>query len=876
MVSSRTSALLDTPSNKFAHQSASIEKVPVTKTSDAHSSRSPHSARSTPPGTAHSPRGIAPFLIVVGGACTLALGFLAASKTETTSSGSHVYAAETNLVALAANAKKDQPQRGLTEAQRAAALKRQSEKLVGGFQKDIQPFLKKYCNDCHQGATAMAGVELNKFTDENSLRKGRKTWERVQAMLRVDAMPPADHDPRPLKQERDKVLQWLDDSVFRVDCDAVRDPGRVTIRRLNRSEYNNTVRDLLGVQTQPAKDFPSDDVGYGFDNIGDVLSLPPLLMEKYLDSAEKIAEATIVDIRKASKSGQVQLAKQLRHDAPGSLQDNGVFMLVSQGNVSGNFQLPVDGEYTLKVEALADQAGPEPAKVELRIDGKKIEVFEIKGHQELKTYEKKVTLKRGNVRFAAAFINDFYDPKAPNPKDRDRNLGVRSLTVIAPPIAAEANLPQSHRDLLIARPDKGKTAGQAARECFEKFLPRAYRRPVTEDDLKIPVKLVEQVVAKGESYERGMQVALQAVLVSPHFLFRIEDSREPDNPARQHEIRDYELATRLSYFLWSSMPDAELFELAKKGTLGHDDVLESQVRRMLRDPKAQALVTNFGGQWLNLRILDEVSPDPKQFRLFTKRMKEDMRQETELFLWEIVREDRSLLDVLEGKYTYLNERLARHYGMEKITGDQFRRVALTDGRRMGVLTHGSVLTITSNPTRTSPVKRGKWILENILNAPPPPPPPNVPELENTRKIAAEMPLRKQMELHRKNAICASCHVQMDALGFGFENFDAVGRWRDKDGKNAIDSAGDLPSGEKFGGPADLVAILKKRDADFGRCVTEKLLTYALGRGLEYYDRCAVDKITGALARDNFRFSRLVVEITKSEPFRMRRGDGGQQ
>jgi hypothetical protein len=353
----------------------------------------------------------------------------------------------------------------------------------------------------------------------------------------------------------------------------------------------------------------------------------------------------------------------------------------------------------------------------------------------------------------------------------------------------------------------------------------------------------------------------------------VERDLRPDDPAAVHELADYELASRLSYFLWSSMPDDELLAAAASGKLHEEATLQQQVRRMLADPKAEALVHNFVMQWLNLRLLDGVTPDPKVFGDFSDDLKRDMRRETELFCQAIIREDRSVLDFLDGDFTFVNDRLARHYGIADVSGSEFRRVSLGGTSRAGVLTQASILTLTSNPGRTSPVKRGKWILENVLGTPPPDPPPDVPDLEATQKASPNASLRQQLEIHRQNAVCASCHKTMDALGFGFENFDAIGRWRDKDGQLAIDTSGILPGGAKFSGALELAQVLKRRKREFGRCLAEKMLVFALGRPLAPYDKCAIDGIVDKLEQGQYRFSALVVEIAKSDPFRKRRGEG---
>lgn len=738
------------------------------------------------------------------------------------------------------------------------------------FNTNVRPFLQRYCYRCHGEQHERAGIVLNGFTDASSARADRDTWERVSLMLDAGAMPPEEHQPRPSEQETAQVIKWIESSVFTVDCSLVDDPGRVTIRRLNRAEYNNTIRDLVGVDFEPARDFPSDDVGYGFDNIGDVLSLSPLLLEKYMNAAERIVRNAIVtDAYKplvVNRSGQ-----ELKTTGGARRGKYKFYVMNSQGSVYGEFEIPDEDEFIVRIEAVADQAGPEPAKMEVSVDGERVEVFEIRGHRKRDFYQTRAKLPAGARRVEAAFINDYYNPEAEDPKDRDRNLGVRSIELEAVNIKTETNLPESHRRIVFCRPNEERTVRACAGEILLRFATRAYRRPVTLDEIAALVEFVDLAVEKGATFERGIQLGVQAILVSPQFLFRVES--DADNPVGKHRVGQYELASRLSYFLWSSMPDAELFELADQGVLNEPESLTAQVRRMLDDPKSQALVDNFASQWLNLRKFDEVRPNKQVFGTFDYKLQADMRRETELFFEHIMRDDRCILEFLDADYSFLNERLAAHYGIAGVEGEEFRKVSLEGIPRVGVLTQASVLTLTSDPTRTSPVKRGKWILENILGTPPPPPPPNVPALEQIAEANPEASLREQLEMHRSNPVCASCHQKMDPLGLALENFDGVGRWRETDGGATIDASGELPGGETFDGPLELMEILRARESDFARHLTKKMLTYALGRGLEYYDVCTVDQIADRLARDGYRFSTLVTEICHSDPFLMRRGDG---
>ena len=587
------------------------------------------------------------------------------------------------------------------------------------FSKDIAPLLARYCNKCHAGARAKAKLALDQYKDEAAALNDRGIWEKIAQRLRDREMPPPDK-PQPTPSEAKLILDWIDAKLVKIDCTGKIDPGRVTLRRLNRAEYNNTIRDLVGVDFKPAEDFPADDVGYGFDNIGDVLSLPPLLLEKYLAAAEKITSRAWA-------------------------------------------------------------------------------------------------------------------------------------------------LPHLRQRIMIAQPS-GKNEEECARKILENFGRRAYRRPVTPDEINRLVALVKLARSQGDNFDKGIQLAVQAILTSPHFLFRVERDPKPAS-TEPRLISEYDLATRLSYFLWASMPDDELLKQAQQGTLRKN--LEAQLKRMLKDQKSKAFGDNFASQWLQTRNLQKAAPNPMQFPHFDESLRGAMQRETERFFEAVLREDRSILEFIDSDFTFLNEQLARHYGIPGVKGNYFRRVSLTDHNRGGVLTQASILTITSNPTRTSPVKRGKWIMENILGTPPPPPVPDAGPLDETKEAALSGSLRQRMEQHRANPNCASCHQRMDPLGFGFENYDAVGVWRDRDGSFAIDASGVLPDGKAFQGPPELKKILIGKKDEFCRCLTERILTYAVGRGMESEDKCVIDRIARTVAEDNYRLSRIVFEVVKSEPFQMR-------
>ena len=729
------------------------------------------------------------------------------------------------------------------------------------FREKVQPLLAKYCAECHTGDAAEGGLSFDKFKQARQILVGRDTWLGVLAKLQVKAMPPEDAE-QPTAAERKFLIEWIDSAVNDIDCVRDAEPGHVTMRRLNRQEYHNTIRDLVGIEYEPTEEFPADDIGYGFDNIGDVLSLPPILMEKYLDAAGEIFDKAIV-----TQGLGLPIVLQKRADGftgDGAARGDGTRVLASTGAAGAEFTASQAGQYDILVSAFGQQAGNEPCKMSLRFDGKEIRVFEVtatEGEPGLYKLEGRATV--GKHRVDLAFVNDYYNPQASNPNDRDRNLVLASLEIRGPH-EAKRELPPTHQRIIFVQPSDKLSPQDAARQILERFASRAYRRPATSGEVDRLLQLVKVAQAAGDNFEASIQLALQAVLVSPHFLFRVEANPAADKTER--ELNDYELATRLSYFLWNSMPDDELFRHAVRETLRKDNNLDEQVRRMLRDPKAKALVDSFAAQWLQLRKFEEMTPSKRHFPSFDDRLRRDMRRETELFFSYIVQNDRSVTEFLVADYTFINERLARHYGLPNVKGERFQQVSLAGTPRGGLLTQGSILTVTSNPTRTSPVKRGRWILENLLGEPPPPPPPDVPELIDEGKELTGT-LREQMEQHRANPNCAVCHVKMDALGFALENFDAIGAWRLFDGKHPVDASGELPGGGHFKGPAELAAYLRANmQGEFVHCLAEKMLTYALGRGLEFYDQCAVDKIEEELSKNEFRFSSLILGVVRSDPF----------
>ncbi len=722
------------------------------------------------------------------------------------------------------------------------------------FAKDILPVTSKYCLSCHQGNDSPAGLDLSKFKTEASMKADLATWERVSRAMSNGSMPPKGM-PAPTKAQRDKVTAWIE-STITADC-RLAEPGAVTIRRLNRVEYNNTIRDLIGLDLKPAEDFPSDDVGYGFDNIGDVLSISPLLMEKYLDAAEKISKQAIYI--PGSKSAKYE-AEEIAQNNDGEF--GGLFSRVSI-TTSHTFER---GLYRIKIRAFQDKAGPEDAKMLLSIGGKPVQEFDVAAIKKSPAlYEVPFRAEPGKANISITFLNDFYMEKNP-PNNRDRNLWVDYIEVSGP-LGGQLSIPDSHRRIIPGEPPVGKERDYA-RRVLNNFASKAYRRPAAPEEVERLMQVYDLAIKYKEPFERGVQLGVQAVLVSPNFLFRAELDPKA-NPKASRNLNGYELATRLSYFLWSSMPDDRLISLAADGSLAKTAVLNQEVKRMLKDPKAKALADNFAEQWLTLRRLANANPDPKQFPQFTKELKEAMAQETKLFFNDVVVNDRSVLDFIDGKFTYVNGLLAKHYGLPGTHGAEFKKVSLAGTDRGGVLSHASVLTVTSNPTRTSPTKRGRWVLEQILGTPPPPPPPGVDVLKDEHQVNSAKTLREKMLVHQSDPNCFSCHSKMDPLGFGLENYDAIGGWRSMEGDTPVDSSGVLPDGTKFSGPVELKKLLMKEKDQFLKSFSDKMLTYALGRGVSFADRCHIDTIAADTEKSGYKFSSLVIAIVNSDPFKKR-------
>ena len=786
---------------------------------------------------------------------------------------------------------------------------------------DGRALLDRYCVACHNQRTRTAGLTLDTL-DLSQVGGDADAWEHVVRRLRAGEMPPAGR-PRPDAEAAHEFVSWLETELDRASF-AAPDPGRPAVHRLNRVEYANAIRDLFGLEIDAQALLPPDDEHHGFDNIAEVLSVSPTLIDRYLAAARRISQLVVGDTA----------LRPVAHTYPvhgGVNQDSAVSLdlpLGSRGGLAVEHHFPVAGEYVIRVSLRKQEYGyvrgmGEPHLMDVRLDGARIgtftvgrewedgqlppmgyagkfdQVYDSRSFPEWERYalnadkglEVRTTVTGGRHRVGVAFERKSALPEGllPLPADRssyshgqdemqDGNPAVSVVQIIGP-YEPDGTIDLAVRDaLLVCEP-----AGAAAeRECAETILSglarRAFRRPAGAADVGTLLDFYEMGRAEG-SFAKGIQAAVERLLVDPEFLFRIESDPDGAAPGTAYRISDLELASRLSFFLWSSIPDDELLGLAERGELSDPGVLDGQVRRMLADPRSRALVENFAGQWLQLRKLRNVVPDTATYTAFDENLRDAMWRETELFLGQELREDRPLLDMLQADYTFVNERLARHYGMADVYGVHFRRVDYPDDTRGGLLGHASILTITSYANRTSPVVRGVWLLDNFLGTPPSPPPPDVPSLPSAGEDGASRSVRERLEQHRANAVCATCHNVIDPLGFALESFDAIGRWRTTneggtpfDTGIPIDASGTLVDGTEVHGLAGLRAVILDREEQFVETVTEKMLTYALGRTLEHYDRPVVRQISRQAAADEITWSSLVSGIVKSTPFLMRRAE----
>jgi mono/diheme cytochrome c family protein len=735
---------------------------------------------------------------------------------------------------------------------------------VAAFTAATRELFDDTCSECHNPTDLSGGFDVNVYRSVDTLATDRERWESILAKLKSREMPPDDAVIQPSDEQIHTLVKLLEKEFERADAAMKPDPGRVTARRLNRAEYTNTIRDLLAVDFRADRNFPTDDSGEGFDNIGDVLTVSPVLMEKYLAAAGRIAERAIAT---GSLPKPVEVEYSLRFKN---------LRRIDPSNVEATHRFDFDADYELKIGLPGQRAkDAPPVTLGLWIDGKLEQTTRVETRPSGLVYFNpfseeriRVPITEGDHTLRLGFIDDPFVKTLPQDeiyKD-SVNKWVGAVTVVGP-FATSAEKP-SRKKILVCDPASGP-------RCVDRILAtlarRAYRRPVTGAEVAALKRFVDMATADGQSVEQGIGLAIQAMLVSPHFLFHIERDLYPNDPGRMHRVSDVELASRLSYFLWNSMPDDELLSLAERRRLSVPQVLDAQVARLLADPKSAAMAENFAGQWLEIRNLDTIKPDPQKFPAWTPELREAMKTETRMFFDTILRENRPIGDFIDARYTFLNELLAKHYGIDGVSGPEFRRVDLETGERGGVLTHGSVLAVSSYPTRTSVVIRGKYILQNILGTPPPPPPADVPALDE-QAVGTTASLRKQMETHRTNAICASCHSRMDPLGFALENYDAIGKWRTMDGGFPVDSSGILPGGKKFANSAEMRQILSERVPELTRTLTEKLLIYSLGRGLQRYDRPTVNRITKKIAASGYGFQTLVQEVVRSLPFQSRRAE----
>jgi hypothetical protein len=750
-------------------------------------------------------------------------------------------------------------------------------------------FLDRYCTTCHNERLKSGGLSL---VEADLSRPGAQPelWEKVVRKLRTGVMPPPDM-PQPSGVDRLPILTWLETSLDAA-WTAKPNPGRTeTLRRLNRTEYQNAVRDLLGLDIDAASLLPADESGHGFDNVN-VGDLSPTLLNRYISAAQKISRLAVGSTQSSLQSDTIGLPADLTQE--GHLSG---LPIGTRGGVSTSYTFAQDGEYEIQISLMRDLAGVisglrdgRAHEMLLLIDREPVQTFTVSretiGDEILneKPLKARIPVKAGPHNIAVTFVKEgsslIDTPRQPtesrfNDRRHPRTApAVDQISVTGPYEPKGAGDTPSRRRLFVCRP-----AGQEKHEeekcaalILSTVMRRAYRRPVAKGDVEEPMAFYRKGRVEGD-FDLGITTALTAVFTNPKFLFRVESDPEKIPAGGVYRIGDLELASRLSFFLWSSIPDDELLDAAIQGKLSQPGEIEKQTRRMLADRRSFNLATNFAGQWLRLRNIDAVQPSGNLFRDFDDNLRQAFRQETELFFDSVLREDRSVLTFLKSDYTFLNERLAMHYGIPGVYGSRFRRVALgPESRRGGLLRHGSVLSVTSYATRTSPVLRGVLVLRNFLGAPPPAPPPEVPALDEST-MAANLPMRQRLAAHRSNPACASCHRTIDPVGFSLENFDAVGRWRDLEVEDQpVDASGAVPGDREFQGVDGLEDALLRRPELFATTLTENLLTFALGRGVEYYDAPAVRKIVSGAEKDGYRFSSLILGIVKSAPFQMRRAE----
>ncbi len=750
--------------------------------------------------------------------------------------------------------------------------------------------LDKYCVTCHNEKLKTGGLMLDKM-DVNHIGDGAETWEKVVRKIHGGTMPPQGM-PRPDQGTLDNFASSLETSLDRAAISRP-EPGHAGMHRLNRVEYGNAVRDLLALKVDVTGLLPADDESNGFDNIADVLKVSPSLLEQYLSASRTVASLAVGD----KGLGPVSQVYQVPPNLAQAEHIEGL-PLGTRGGILIHQNFPLDGEYEFSVYLLRNivgyMTGLEYAhQFEITVDGTRVFLSHVGGEEDNKMMDTnlglagntidarlrvRVPVKAGPREIGVSFIARNHSESVEPLQPFTRNLDLQDMNgiplidhvqITGPFAATGSGDTPSRRRIFTCHPAKESEELPCAKQVISTLARRAYRRPVSDSDLEILLSFYQKGRNKG-SFDAGIETALRLILTDPKFLYRMEPDPSNPIPGSINRITDLELASRLSFFLWSSVPDDELLTAATQGKLKDPATLQQQVKRMLADPKAESLVTNFASEWLFLRNLQSVNPASEDFPNFDDNLRQAFRQETEMFVGSVFHEDRNVLDLLTADYTFVNERLAKHYGIPNIYGSQFRRVPVVQDERRGLLGQGSILTVTSYPTRTSPVLRGKWILENIMGTPPPAPPPNVPALKESDEGGKVTTVRERLEEHRKNPTCATCHKVMDPLGFSLDNFDAIGQWRTKDSGLPIDASGQLADGTKISGIVDLRKALLQHPERFVGTMTEKLMTYALGRGLEYYDMPVVRGITRDVAKNNDRFSAIVMGIVNSTAFQMKR------
>ena len=747
------------------------------------------------------------------------------------------------------------------------------------------------CAGCHNDNLKSGGLSLTALDFDHPEHEAQD-WEKAILKIRSGMMPPAG-----IKRDTAAInglASYLEHSLDQY-ASLHPNPGKPALHRLNRAEYANSVHDLLGIDIDPANWLPADDMSHGFDNMSEVLTISPTLMDGYVRAAGNISRLAVGDPGASPREETYHLASAFSqtHHVEGT-------PLGTRGGIVFTHNFPADGDYTFRMtlyfttNTLLFGTYEKGEQLEVAVNGEKVALLPVnprmKVDDDMRTAP--IHIKAGPQVITASFIkqtdapvDDFVMPFEQSLEDlfAGQTLGLtalphlRNIGVVGPYNVTGVSETPSRKKIFSCHPARQEEEIGCAKQILSDLARRAYRRPITDADREDLLSVYETGRNKGGDFDSGIRMALELILANPQFVFRFEHT--PDNvaPGTNYRVSDLELASRLSYFLWSSAPDDRLLTLAAAGHLHEPKQLEAETRRMLADPRSEALITNFAGQWLYLRNLKSVQPDIFTYPNFDDNLLDSMRRETELFFGSIMREDRNVTDLLTANYTFVDERLARHYGIPNVEGNRFRRVTLTDPNRFGLLGQGSILTVTSFATRTSPVVRGKWVLENLLGAPPPNPPANVPPLRESATGTKDVSVRARLEEHRENPVCAACHTKMDPIGFALENFDGTGVWRTKDGLDPIDASGTMVDGTPVNGPASLRAALMARSDVFIRNLTQKLLTYGLGRGVEYYDMPAVRAIDRDAARENNRFSAIILGIVKSVPFQMRRAapDVGQ-